>query len=427
MKQKIIKSSLILLFGGIITKLLGMVIKIVMSRIVGIKGISYYMMVLPTFSLFMSIGQLGLPISLSRIVALDDKNNLNLYFSVIPICLLFNIFLMVILFLSSSFISTNLLHNPSLKYSLIAVGLVLPFTSLSSLCRSYFIGKEKMFPSILSNIFENITRLLFIIFIIPRFLHLDLEYIVFLLIVCNIFSEIASTVILLLFIPRNINYSNIIFSIKSTYYVLKTSIYNLLSNLVGNISYFLEPIILTNILIFAGYTSKYISINYGVITGYVLPLIYLPTFFTSSISQAILSSITKNYNLGNYTRIKKILMFIILTISIFGIIIAFLYCTIGDKLLYFLYKSSIGFNYLKILIPFFILYYLQAPLIMTLQAMGKTQDILYLSIASSITKIISLAIYSLFKVGIYSFIFSIITNIFITIYLLWRKVTNYLK
>lgn len=427
MKQKIVKSSLILLFGGVITKLLGMVIKIVMSRVVGVKGISYYMMVLPTFSLFMSIGQLGLPISLSRTVALNDRNNLNLYLSIIPIYIVFNLILTLILFFLADFISITLLHNSSLKYSLIAVGMVLPFTSLSSICRSYFIGKEKMFPTILSNISENIIRLLFILFVIPKFLSLDLEYIVFLLIACNIFSESISTFILLLFIPKKIDYSKIIFNIKSTYCIFKSSIYNLLSNLVGNISYFLEPIILTNILIFIGYSSKYIGLNYGIITGYVLPLIYLPTFFTMSISQAILSTITKNYNIGNYSNIKKILKYIILIISLFGIIISFTYTIIGDRLLCFLYKSSIGFKYLRILSPFFILYYLQAPLVMCLQAMGKTHDILFLSIISSFVKVFSLITYSLFKIGIYSFIFSIITNIFINIFLLYKRVYSYLK
>ena len=54
-KEKFIKSTIILMIGGLITKILGMVIKIIMNRLVGIEGIGLYMLIFPTFSLFMSI------------------------------------------------------------------------------------------------------------------------------------------------------------------------------------------------------------------------------------------------------------------------------------------------------------------------------------------------------------------------------------
>ena len=49
MKEKFMKSVLILLIGGLLTKVLGMIIKIVMSRMIGTEGLGLYMMVLPHF------------------------------------------------------------------------------------------------------------------------------------------------------------------------------------------------------------------------------------------------------------------------------------------------------------------------------------------------------------------------------------------
>ena len=68
-KEKFIVSTFILLIGGFLTKALGMVIKMVMSRIVGSEGIGLYMLVLPTFSLFIGLGQFGLPIAFTKLVA----------------------------------------------------------------------------------------------------------------------------------------------------------------------------------------------------------------------------------------------------------------------------------------------------------------------------------------------------------------------
>ena len=79
-KEKFIVSTLILMIGGFLTKLLGMIIKMVMSRLMGSEGIGLYMLVLPTFTLFIALGQFGLPVALSKLVAEDKKNNKKLLF-----------------------------------------------------------------------------------------------------------------------------------------------------------------------------------------------------------------------------------------------------------------------------------------------------------------------------------------------------------
>ena len=97
-KSTFVKSTIILLIGGGITKLLGMVIKIVMTRAIGTEGIGLYMLISPTFMLLIAIAQLGFPIAISPLVATEKKNNKNLVFSIIPIALLINTFLLVFVF-----------------------------------------------------------------------------------------------------------------------------------------------------------------------------------------------------------------------------------------------------------------------------------------------------------------------------------------
>ena len=54
MKTKFIRSTMILLIGGAITKILGMIIKIVMTRNIGSTGMGIYMLLSPTFMLLIS-------------------------------------------------------------------------------------------------------------------------------------------------------------------------------------------------------------------------------------------------------------------------------------------------------------------------------------------------------------------------------------
>ena len=97
MKNKFIKSTVILLIGGFITKILGMVIKIVMSRMIGTEGLGLYMMILPTFSLAISLSQFGLPTALIKIISSNKSNNKRLFFSVLLISFCVNIVLIIAL------------------------------------------------------------------------------------------------------------------------------------------------------------------------------------------------------------------------------------------------------------------------------------------------------------------------------------------
>ena len=80
-KSKFIKSTVILIIGGFITKILGMVIKIVMTRLIGTEGIGIYMILSPTFTLLISLAQLGLPVAISKLVSEKGRNNKNIVFS----------------------------------------------------------------------------------------------------------------------------------------------------------------------------------------------------------------------------------------------------------------------------------------------------------------------------------------------------------
>ena len=89
MREKFIKSTLILLVGGAITKVLGMLIKIITNRLIGPEGIGLYMLILPTFILFINVSQLGMPTALVKMIAEDKKNNRNLFFSILSHFLIF--------------------------------------------------------------------------------------------------------------------------------------------------------------------------------------------------------------------------------------------------------------------------------------------------------------------------------------------------
>lgn len=427
MKNKFIKSTLILLIGGLLTKLLGMLIKIVMARLIGTKGLGMYMLILPTFTLLISLSQFGFPLAISKLIGEDTRNNKRLVISILPVLIIINIILIILIILLSPIVSKELLHNEDIYISILAMSLVIPFTSISSICRSYFFGKQKMFPHVLSNIIEDIVRLIIMIIGIPLVKPYGLKYIVCFLILINIISEIISTIILIIFLPKNIHITKEDLKPNKTYIkeTLNICIPNTTSKLIGSIGFFLEPIILTNILLL-NYSNNYITTEYGVISGYVIPIILLPSFFTLALSQSLLPVISKDSVKNNLKSIKKKVSYIIFLSLLIGIPITIILLFKGDQLLQLIYHTSKGYNYLKILAPICLLQYIQAPLSTTLDALGKSKINLISTILGTITRTISLIIFSYLKIGIYSLIISISLNIIITTLYQIKKVRYYL-
>lgn len=417
-KSKFIKSTLILLVGGLITKILGMVIRIVMSRNLGSSGMGIYMLIMPTFSLLIGLAQLGFPVAISKLVAEDKYNNKNMVFSSILIALLINVVIILVMFNFSDFIATNLLHEKRTFYGLIAISLVLPFISISSILRGYFFGKEKMVPHVLSNIIEDVTRLIILVIGIPIFLIKGIEFAVMFTVLSNIGSELISIIIFIFFLPKNFKLKKKDFIVTDNIKkVLKISLPTTGSRIIGSIGYFFEPIILTTILIYVGYNSSFIVNEYGIINGYVMPLILLPSFFTSAISQALIPTVSYSYSHGHITYVKgKIRQAIFISLLI-GIPITLFFVLMPNLPLKLIYNTTLGSNYLKVFAPICLLYYIQSPISSSLQAMGEAKVAMKGTFYSMIIRLSTLALFSSFKIGLWGLIVATSINIvFVTIY-----------
>ena len=101
MKNKFIKSTIILIIGGLITKILGMVIKVVLTRTIGTEGISEYMLILPTFNLFITLCNLGVPIAITKLVSEKKKSSKKIVIPTTILILLYDLFLIFLILVSA--------------------------------------------------------------------------------------------------------------------------------------------------------------------------------------------------------------------------------------------------------------------------------------------------------------------------------------
>ena len=399
-----------------------------MTRIVGSEGISLYMLIFPTFSLFMTLSQLGFPIAISKLIAEDNHNNKNIIFSIIPFSLMLNILLILVIFIIAPTLSTKLLKDTRSYYPILAIALVLPFDSLSSILRGYFFGKQKMLPHVISNVFEQIVRLILIILLVPRALEKSLVFAVSLLVGVNIISELSSSLILLLFFPRNakITSSDIRPNVYNVKEVLRIALPTTMARLVGSVGYFFEPILITTAGVISGIGSNILINDYGIVEGYVMPLLLLPGFFSNAISSALLPVVTKAYYDNKVDYVKKKLKQAVFYSLLIGAPVTIILFIFPEFFLKLIYNTSYGVTYLRVIAPFFLIYYVQAPLASVLQSINLSKYIMLDNLVSIIIK--SIIIFSCcFFWGIYGFLISICSNILIVTILHYKHIKKALK
>ena len=419
MKEKFIKSTIILIVGGLLTKILGMVIRIVTTRVIGLEGIGLYMLVMPTYSLFITIATLSLPIAISKLVSENTRNNKNVILGIIPIALLFNIIVITILILSSKFISNTLLQNSKLYYPILAMSVTLPFITLSSIIRGYFFGKQKMIPHVTSNLFEQIVRLAMTIIITPYLLKFGIISAVTGLILFNVVSELLSIFILFFFMPKNVkitkndlkpDYDNVkdLFSIS-----FPTTTGRIISSIGG----FLEPIVITFVLLAIGYNNDYITMEYGIISGYVFPIVMLPQFLSGAVSSALLPTIS-SYNALNMKKAIKRKLYQAISFSLLiGIFFTIIFMIFPELSLKIMFNETEGAKYLFFAAPIFLLTYIQGPIVSTLQAIDEAKIVMNSSLIGVVAKTIVLFFALYLDIHMYALLIAIfIQYLIVTIY-----------
>ena len=416
-RNKFLKNTLLLVLGGFLTKIIRFITKILYTRYLKSEGVSLVTLTFPTYALLLTISSFALPLAVTKLTAENKKRKSKILFSSFWITSFINIVIIILTFMLSDLFATKVLHEPRCAIFLKILCLTLPFISTTSLIKAYFFGVENVIPIVISNVLEEIIKLSMVIIFLPKFIEKSIMAGVTFYLIINFFCEVISFFSLYIFLPRKIKYKKLEYKYDSKCGsdMAKICIPTLSGKLIGNIGFFFEPIILTNLLLYKGYTSSYIRLNYGYFQGYVIALLTIPSFYLLAFSNNIIPLITKLKASNKIKEIKKIIKKIISITLVGGIFFTLILRLYGLKLMLILYKTTNGYIYLIKLLPFFILFYLESPLLSILQSLDQEKKVLRITTYGIIVKYLSLATLILFNVGFNSLVISEIINIIFVI------------
>lgn len=421
--------TIILLTGGFFSKFLGFVLRIIITRQIGTEGIGLYSLVMPTFGLFITIATFSYPVAISKIISAKGKSSKKAIFSIIPISIILNLFTLLIIFLISKPLANIFLKDQRLYIPLLSIGFTLPFIGLSSIIKGYYWGKQRMGIYILSNIVEQIVRIIVLIFLIPKVIKVSLVLTISLIIVVNVLSETSSIIVMLLGLPKGVKITKEDLRPSKEYIkdIMNICVPSTSSKIVGSISHFLEPIVLINVLSYVGYSNNYIVTEYGIVNGYSLALLLIPQFFTMSISTSLIPELSKSYSIEDIKNCKKRLFQITGLSLMIGAFSTGIIFAVPEYFLNLIYNTNLGANYIRVLAPFFLLYFINTPLASAMQALDMSKDEMQITLLTSFVKLFLLTLLAFLKIGMYSLIISTIITLIYSTYLHIKKVKKKLS
>ncbi|WP_041138162.1 oligosaccharide flippase family protein [Beduini massiliensis] len=391
MKKKTIQAFFILSFTTALSKIFNIINRIILSRLLGGEGFGLYMLIMPTLGLWITLSQLSIPSAIFKLIADPQYKNKKVMTTGFFITTITTCLMMLLFTIFSPFIATNMLKNADTLLPLKSLILFIPLTSLSAVIKNYFLGRQQHKVIAKTQITEEVSRLAFTIAFLMIFTDYSMPILVTLAFVAMSLGELASVLHLLFYVKPRRKREMFDFSEPHLYYdFFRISLPMTGSRLLHSVAGFLEPIIITTILLSIGYQSTQIQIEYGMMSGYVMSLITIPTFFTTVIYRILLPIFLEH--LDNRKTTLKYLYTGLFVCFLIALPFTFIFYFFPQQCLSFLYNTTSGWQYLKYLSIPFILFYLQTPLSALLQALDKNKTMFYISVAECVMEVILLIV-----------------------------------
>lgn len=325
-KQKgnsFIKAAALISFGGLMSKLLGVVYRIPLTNLLGSEGMGIYHMVFPFYTMLLAISSAGIPSAISRLIAekldLNDRHSSQSIFrSSLLVLGILGLILSIITFSLSNTVA-NIQSAPQAADCYKAIAPAVFFVALISVFRGYFQGNLNMLPTALSQIIEQIIKICFSLIVAISFLPDILKAVTYSILAVSVSEFVCLIYLVISYISFNrknkklftkVKDENIISKklslkdiIKAFYPVLIVSIPVTIGSLILPLSQMIDSVLVVNILK-TYYNGNVLSL-YGLFSGPVNSVISLPVAICAGIAVAVIPYISASRVSGDTENIKS--------------------------------------------------------------------------------------------------------------------------
>lgn len=348
-------STIILFISNFIVRVLGFLYKIFLSKVIGETGLGIYHMIFNFLMICLALTTTGIPTALSCLVAkrkaLNDKHTTNtLFISTLYVAFFISFAISLGISFSSNFLSLKLLKNENLNLFVLSICPAIVIITISNIIRSYFYGVKKVTIPALGQILEQVSKILFV-FLLCMYIK-DRAFTCYIALLGISIGEATNVLFMTIYLYKDNDLSNkYTINIKDFYNssieTLKMSIpitCNRMSNvLLQSISSMMVP----SRLVLSGVAYTKALSMYGIMSGMVMPFVFLPFTVGSALVVNLIPSISQEMALNKYNNVLKKINYSLLLTTGVGILSSLLFYFFGKEICVIVFKNELAGDYLK--------------------------------------------------------------------------------
>lgn len=285
-----LSNALLLTISAIICKVIGALYKVPLTNILGSEGMGLYQLIFPIYALLITISTGGIPATMSSIPSMDDK-------SLVKVAVSYSVAIsgvLTLLVLALAPTISTIQGNPHSTLGYVAIAPSILLTGVIAPLRGYFMRKLNMTPTAISQLIEQVVKLIagltLSIYLVPR----GVEYGVVGALLGISLSELVSAIYLSILYLRHKPTPSLSLSLPNHYSFTRLATYSIpitVGSLIVPLSSMLDSLIVVNILSPLVGVVEATSL-YGIASASVGSLINVPIVVAVSIATAILPSLS---------------------------------------------------------------------------------------------------------------------------------------
>jgi stage V sporulation protein B len=298
--RSIAGSSLILLSGALLSKIIGFLAWIPLARLMGTEGVGLYQRAYPIYGLMLVVSASGMPVAISKLVAermaTGDASGAKQVFRVAFGILVFSgLLLTLVIYSTGKFLAVRVLGDPRLYYSLLALAPALTLVCAMAAFRGYFQGLQKMLPTALSQVSEQIVRVVTMLFLAYLLFPYGVEYAAAGATFGAVTGAVIGLILLIALYRKKENLEKTSPAILPSQVTTRNTLSALwaialpvtLGALVMPVTETINAVLVPARLQFAGFTVPQATSYYGQLVGMGMSLVSLPTIATVAIGTTL--------------------------------------------------------------------------------------------------------------------------------------------
>ncbi len=367
-----------------------------LSQKIGSEGMGLYQLIFSVFMLTVTLSTSGISLAVTRMVsaAIAANRRENVRSTVarcFAFCLSISSCISLCLFFLSDFAAKTFLGDPQATPCLQILGFGLPFMSLCTCMKGYFLAVDESLSTAASDTLEQILTIVATVYLFWRFAPQSIEHACLAAMAASTLGEATSFIV---------SWSAYRHSLKkNTPKIRKKS-----KGVLRGLSHIALPCTLSsaaksllntgeNLLIprelrkFGLNYSDSLS-QYGLLQGMAMPMLYFPSSFLTSFASLLIPKVAKEHELGHNREVAYITGKSVRSALAFGMFFSVLFITFGDSWGQAFYHSKSAGEYLRILAPIVPLIYLDVVVDSLLKGLDEQFNSMKYNFSDSLIRVV---------------------------------------